>query len=195
CAGARPPAWPSSFAAAPRRWRRRAPTPTEGPTRPCSRARRSSRAATSWSSTSAPTSRARRCPSRRSSASCRCGSASPTRRRTTTCRCPRRPGRPPPTVEADARRVLERCDDLAAISEEAGRLTRRFATPALGEAGELVSQWMREAGMTVRRDPVGNVVGRYAGSGERTLLLGSHLDSVVDAGRYDGPLGVLVALA
>jgi allantoate deiminase len=91
--------------------------------------------------------------------------------------------------------VLERCDALAAFSDDPGRLTRRFATPAWRAAGHAVEGWMREAGMATRRDAIGNVIGRVAGGGERTLVLGSHLDTVVDAGRYDGPLGVLVAIA
>ena len=93
--------------------------------------------------------------------------------------------------------VMERCDALASFSEEPGRLTRRFATPALRQAGDALSGWMRAAGMDVRRDNIGNLIGRYEANrpGAGTLLLGSHLDSVRDAGRYDGPLGVLVALA
>jgi allantoate deiminase len=96
--------------------------------------------------------------------------------------------------------VLERADALASCTEEPGRLTRRFATPPLREAGDLVLDWMRAAGMTARRDAIGNVVGRYAppgldAAGSPTLLLGSHLDTVRDAGRYDGMLGVLAALA
>ena len=94
----------------------------------------------------------------------------------------------------DVRAVLERCDVLARCSEEPGRLTRRFATPALAEARDLVAGWMREAGLEPRTDAVGNLIGRRDGPGP-TLLLGSHLDSVRDAGRYDGPLGVLLALA
>jgi allantoate deiminase len=62
-------------------------------------------------------------------------------------------------------------------------------------AHELVGDWMREAGMAVRRDNTGNLRGRFEGAGETTLLLGSHLDSVRDAGKYDGPLGVAVAIA
>jgi allantoate deiminase len=62
-------------------------------------------------------------------------------------------------------------------------------------AHELVGDWMREAGMAVRRDSIGNLRGRFGGVGETTLLLGSHLDSVRDAGKYDGPLGVVVAIA
>ena len=94
--------------------------------------------------------------------------------------------------------VLARAAALGEISEEPGRLTRRFATPALRLAGELVAGWMEAAGMTVRVDAAGNVVGRYAGAGENdrpALVLGSHLDTVPDAGRFDGVLGVLVAIA
>jgi allantoate deiminase len=101
---------------------------------------------------------------------------------------------PMTTTETRAALVLERCDALAECSEEPDRLTRRFATPALRAAGELVAGWMREAGLEVRRDAVGNVIGRRT-SGGPSLLLGSHLDTVRDAGRYDGMLGVLVALA
>jgi allantoate deiminase len=91
-----------------------------------------------------------------------------------------------------AGRVLERCDRLAEISEEDGRLTRRFGTDAMRRANELVGGWMRDAGLDVREDAVGNLIGRR-GTGA-VFVLGSHLDTVVDAGRYDGPLGVLVAL-
>lgn len=95
----------------------------------------------------------------------------------------------------DAAAVLRRCDELASFSEEHDRLTRRFATPALRAAGERVAEWMAQAGMVVRRDAIGNVIGRLGESGGRTLLIGSHIDTVRDAGRYDGPLGVLVAIA
>ena len=91
-----------------------------------------------------------------------------------------------------AARVLERCDALAQISEEPGRLTRRFGTEAMREANELVGGWMREAGLETREDAVRNLIGRR-GEGP-FLMLGSHLDTVVDAGRYDGPLGVLIAI-
>ena len=91
---------------------------------------------------------------------------------------------------------MERCDALAAFTEEEGGLTRRFATPALSRASDAVAEWMTAAGMTVRGDAAGNVIGRYegAGGGAGTLMLGSHLDTVRDAGRYDGALGVLVAI-
>jgi hydantoinase/carbamoylase family amidase len=101
-------------------------------------------------------------------------------------------------VTGTAAGVLARAAALGEISEEPGRLTRRFGTRALREAGELVGEWMAAAGMDVRRDDAGNVVGRYAGTardGRPPFVLGSHLDTVPDAGRYDGVLGVLVGLA
>ena len=93
--------------------------------------------------------------------------------------------------------MLARCDTLASCSEEPGRITRRYGTPALAAARDLVAGWMREAGLDVRVDAIGNLRGRYAGTepAAPALLLGSHLDSVRDAGRYDGPLGVLAAIA
>ena len=91
--------------------------------------------------------------------------------------------------------TLRRCDELAAFSEEEGRLTRRFATRALWQAGERVREWMEAAGLQTRRDAVGNVIGRLGEHGRMTLLIGSHLDTVRDAGRYDGILGLLVAIA
>jgi len=91
--------------------------------------------------------------------------------------------------------VIERCQYLAECSEEPGAITRPFATPAMRCAQERVMEWMRDAGMTVSRDNIGNLRGRYDGAGAATLLLGSHIDSVRDAGKYDGPLGVVVAIA
>ena len=91
--------------------------------------------------------------------------------------------------------VIERCHYLAECTEEPGAITRPFASDAMRCAHVLVGDWMREAGMTVRRDNIGNLRGRYAGTRDSTLLLGSHLDSVRDAGKYDGPLGVIVAIA
>jgi allantoate deiminase len=96
-----------------------------------------------------------------------------------------------------AAEVVRRCSELAAVSEEPGRLTRRFATPAMARANALVGGWMAAAGLEVRVDAAGNLVGHLAGTDPEagTLLLGSHLDSVRDAGAFDGPLGVLAAVA
>jgi allantoate deiminase len=96
-----------------------------------------------------------------------------------------------------AQLVRQRIEALAQISEDAGRLTRMFASPAMRRANELVGSWMREAGMAVRTDAIGNLIGHYpaAQPDGKILLLGSHLDTVRDAGKFDGPLGVLVAIA
>ena len=96
-----------------------------------------------------------------------------------------------------AETAMERCEILGALSDEPDRLTRQLAGEAMRRAHEQVSGWMSDAGMAVRRDNIGNLHGRYEGAaqGDPTLLLGSHLDSVRDAGKYDGPLGVVVAIA
>ncbi|CAH2602506.1 N-carbamoyl-L-amino acid hydrolase [Rhodovastum atsumiense] len=93
--------------------------------------------------------------------------------------------------------LLARIDALAAISQDPGRLTRLYLTPEHRHANDLVAGWMRAAGMAVREDAAGNVVGRYEGRtpGLPALLLGSHLDTVRDAGRFDGMLGVVAAIA
>jgi len=90
-------------------------------------------------------------------------------------------------------RVLERCDELARLSEESGMITRWYGSRSLVEAADLVAGWMEEAGLAVRRDAVGNVIGRR-GDGGGTFVLASHIDTVRDAGRYDGPLGVLLGI-
>ncbi len=90
--------------------------------------------------------------------------------------------------------VLARANELGAISEEPDRLVRHFATPAMARASDCVAEWMEDAGLSVRRDAVGNVIGSMRGDAP-PFVLGSHLDTVPNAGRYDGPLGILVALA
>jgi allantoate deiminase len=91
---------------------------------------------------------------------------------------------------------MARCDELAGYTEDPGRITRSYGTPALAAARDVIGRWMRDAGLDVRVDAVGNLRGRRQGSqpAAPALLLGSHLDSVRDAGRYDGPLGILIAL-
>ena len=95
-----------------------------------------------------------------------------------------------------AMRIVERCDELARLSEQEGGLTRVFLSPQQRAASSLVTGWMRTAGMVARIDAIGNCVGRYEGTqpGAPCLMLGSHLDTVRDAGRYDGMLGVVAAI-
>src|SRR5579864_6325330 len=108
------------------------------------------------------------------------------------------------TIASAARAVMERCDLLASFSEESDCLTRRFCTPPMHQTHDILSSWLRDIGMTVEIDAMGNLIGRYEGHFPRrskdhprrqTLLLGSHLDIVRHAGKYDGLLGVMVALA
>src|ERR1700694_4747216 len=98
---------------------------------------------------------------------------------------------------SSAEAAMERCDILGALSDEPDRVTRYFAGNAIRLANDHVEAWMREAGMVVRRDNIGNLRGRYDSTptGSSTVMLGSHLDTVRDAGKYDGPLGVVVAIA
>jgi len=93
-------------------------------------------------------------------------------------------------------RIMQRCDQLARHSELPGGLTRVFLSPENRAANELVLGWMREAGMQAKLDAIGNVAGRYEGErpGLPCLMLGSHLDTVRDAGKYDGMLGVVSAI-
>jgi allantoate deiminase len=83
---------------------------------------------------------------------------------------------------------------LGAISAEPSRLIRRFLTPEHRRAADLVARWMRDAGLAVDEDALGTVRGRLAGAGARRLLIGSHIDTVVDAGKYDGPFGVIAGI-
>ena len=93
--------------------------------------------------------------------------------------------------------IMEWLDELAECSEDPVELTRRYLTPEHRQAAEFIMQRMREAGMSTRLDAVGNVVGRFPGRrpGARRLILGSHLDTVRNAGKYDGALGVLLPIA
>jgi len=92
---------------------------------------------------------------------------------------------------------MERIATLGRISDEAGRLTRTFCSPAMRRSNRLVASWMRAAGMEVREDEIGNLIGLYRGATRpsKILLLGSHLDTVRNAGKFDGPLGVILAIA
>jgi len=93
--------------------------------------------------------------------------------------------------------LLARLHELAAFSDEPGRLTRLYLSPSHIAAAHRVRAWMEQAGMCAAIDAVGNVVGRYEGREPHhpALLLGSHIDTVRDAGAYDGNLGVLAAIA
>lgn len=102
-----------------------------------------------------------------------------------------------PDLEPAARRVMARLDELATISAADDNITRLHLTPEHRRANDLVGGWMNSAGMSTRVDQAGNLIGRYEGeeAGAPALMIGSHLDTVRNAGRYDGTLGVLLGIA
>ena len=95
------------------------------------------------------------------------------------------------------RALNERVHALARHSDSPNHYTRTYLTPAHRAAARQIAQWMREAGMEVRVDALGSVIGRYDASvtGAKTLLMGSHYDSVRNGGKFDGVLGILAPIA
>jgi allantoate deiminase len=93
--------------------------------------------------------------------------------------------------------IVDRINALGAISETNENLTRIFLTREHRAAAELILDWMRSAGMRAHLDAIGNVCGRYEGDhpGLPCLMLGSHYDTVRDAGKWDGPLGLITAIS
>lgn len=92
--------------------------------------------------------------------------------------------------------VIERCRKLAAISDVSGETTRLYLSPATGDAHSLLRKWFREAGLDPSLDDVGNLraTRRAARNSVGTVVLFSHIDTVPDAGAFDGVLGVILAL-
>jgi allantoate deiminase len=95
-----------------------------------------------------------------------------------------------------AKLLARRLNQLARVSDVRGETTRTFMSPAMDRANALVGGWMRSAGLRFREDAVGNAVGRLPSRkpGARTFIFGSHLDTVMNAGRFDGALGVLLPI-
>ncbi|MBP7669779.1 MAG: allantoate amidohydrolase [Ferrovibrio sp.] len=96
-----------------------------------------------------------------------------------------------------APKMMARLDELGRVSDNPENLTRTTFTPAHKQGNALALRWMQEAGMATSADDAGNVIGIYAGSDPKLprLMLGSHLDTVRNAGKYDGMLGVIAAIA
>jgi hydantoinase/carbamoylase family amidase len=103
----------------------------------------------------------------------------------------------PSDPTACGRAILERADELARFSDSPDHYTRTWLTPAHRAAAGRIAGWMREAGLDVRTDGAGSVIGRYEGAtpGAKAVVTGSHFDSVRNGGRYDGVLGILVPIA
>ncbi|TDO97301.1 allantoate amidohydrolase [Marinomonas balearica] len=95
-----------------------------------------------------------------------------------------------------ARQVMERCEELGNISQSDAYLDRRYLTAEHKKANQNVESWLKSAGMKTWQDEAGNLWGRYENrnpNAER-FILGSHLDTVPNGGKYDGMLGVIAPL-
>ncbi|MBI3434351.1 MAG: allantoate amidohydrolase [Proteobacteria bacterium] len=104
-----------------------------------------------------------------------------------------------PDIVALGARAEKMIEELARFSAQPGRLVRLFLSPQHRQAADHVAGRMRAAGLSVSEDALGTVRGHWPGAGRarkpvKTLLIGSHLDSVIDAGKYDGPLGVVAGI-
>ena len=99
-------------------------------------------------------------------------------------------------MRSEAKRMWDRLETLGRVGRTAAQgLSRLAYTAADKEAQKLMAGWMTEAGLRVYRDSVGNLFGRLEGRAkDRTIMVGSHLDTVRDAGLFDGAVGVVVAL-
>jgi allantoate deiminase len=95
-----------------------------------------------------------------------------------------------------AQRAIAECRQIAQMSEEPGRITRRFLTPPVHEVHNFLRSRMESLGMSVHTDAAGNLRGLWQppGAHAKRLVLGSHIDTVPGAGAYDGILGVALAL-
>jgi allantoate deiminase len=96
-----------------------------------------------------------------------------------------------------ATRIIARCREIATHTEVPGEITRRFLTPPMHAVHSLLTQWMEGAGMTVHTDAIGNLRGLWLSpvANAPRLIIGSHLDTVPNAGAFDGILGVILGIA
>lgn len=96
-----------------------------------------------------------------------------------------------------AREVIARCQKLASFSEDSGAIRRTFLSPPMRDCHHEISKWLQPLGIQFRIDAAGNLRGLYpaATPGAPKILMGSHLDTVPNAGAYDGILGVVLAAA
>ncbi len=95
-----------------------------------------------------------------------------------------------------AGRILEKINQLASISEDENCITRTFGTEKFMEGADKVLEWMKAAGLNSRIDNIGNVRGKLLcnNPSAKTFVIASHIDTVVNAGKFDGPLGVIMGL-
>ena len=97
-------------------------------------------------------------------------------------------------IHIDASRLRESLEGLADLARTPEGICRLTFTPAYARSCDYVQEKMEQAGMTVQRGKLGNVVGTYPGETDRRIVLGSHIDSVPNGGMFDGCLGVMGAI-
>lgn len=97
-------------------------------------------------------------------------------------------------IAAWGARTAAMIEELGAISQTPEHLTRFFLTPEHRRAADLVAGWMRDAGLEVSEDALGTVRGHWGDPDAPRLLIGSHIDTVANAGKYDGCMGVVAAI-
>ncbi|MGZ8552557.1 MAG: M20/M25/M40 family metallo-hydrolase, partial [Chitinophagaceae bacterium] len=95
-----------------------------------------------------------------------------------------------------AEKILQRINELASISEDEGFITRTYGTSAFIEGRNKVQGWMKETGLQTRVDNIGNLRSRLVSKNPRskTFVIASHIDTIINAGKFDGPLGVLMGI-
>ena len=95
-----------------------------------------------------------------------------------------------------AENVLNKINELALISDDPACINRTFGTVAFQQGSRLIQKWMRGIGLQTRVDFIGNVRGRLESpvAGAKTFVIASHMDTVVNAGKFDGPMGVIMGL-
>jgi len=97
-------------------------------------------------------------------------------------------------VTVDRARLERHIAELSAIGGAGTSVTRLGLSPDEQRARDLVGSWLQARGATVRRDGAANVYCRFGAAGPAAIVVGSHLDSVPEGGRFDGALGVLCAV-
>lgn len=99
-------------------------------------------------------------------------------------------------MQVNKNRLFERIESLALFSEKTKGVTRLPFTDESKAALDSLDKWMKEAGMTVRYDAMCNIIGHYPGEDESqpVIMIGSHVDTIIEGGKYDGALGILAGI-
>lgn len=95
-----------------------------------------------------------------------------------------------------AAKVQQRIDEISLYSDDPRWLSRTFGSKALTECGQKIASWMQESGLDMRIDNIGNVRGKLVSANPeaKTFVIGSHFDTTINAGKYDGILGIIMGL-